>query len=69
MEKAGSKSQIKDGGAIKGAYVSPAGRSMPEGGHGRSAKLKTLVEEFPMSIVDSSPGANDVVMELKPLPI
>lgn len=62
MEKAGSKSKMNDGGAIKGAYVSPGGSSMPGGGHGRSAKLKTLVETPPMSIVDSSPGANDVVI-------
>ena len=53
---------MKDGGAIKGAYVSPAGISIPEGGHGRSAKLKTFVETRPMSIVDSSPGANEVVI-------
>lgn len=59
-EKAGSKSQMKGGGAIKGAYVDPAGTSTPEGGQGRSAKLKTLVE--PPAIVDSSPGANDVVI-------
>lgn len=62
LEKAGSKSNMKDGGAIKGAYVSPAGISIPEGGHGRSAKLKTFVETRPMSIVDSSPGANEVVI-------
>ncbi len=60
-EKAGSKPQIKEGGAIKGAYVSPAGTSMPEGGHGRSAKSKTLVD-LKLSIVDNSLGANDVVI-------
>lgn len=38
-EKAGSKSYIKDGGAIKGAYVSPGGTSTPEGGQGRLEKL------------------------------
>ena len=62
VEKAGSNSKIKEGGAIKGAYVSPGVNSMPEGGHGRSAKLKTLVESARISIVDSSPGANDVVI-------
>lgn len=44
VEKAGSKLQIKGGGAIKGAYGCPEGTSIPEGGHGRSAKLKTLVD-------------------------
>ena len=45
VEKAGSKSKMKLGGAINGAYVEdPGGNSMPGGGHGRSAKLKTLVE-------------------------
>lgn len=61
-ENAGSKSKMKEGGAIKGAYVVPGGTSIPEGGHGRSSKLKTLVDRPPMSMVDSSPGANDVVI-------
>lgn len=62
VEKAGSKPQIKGGGDIKGAYGCPEGTRMLEGGHGRSAKLKTLVDMPPMAMVDSSPGANDVVI-------
>ena len=62
VEKAGSKSKMKDGGAIKGAYSCPGGTSMPGGGHGRSAKSKTLVEWPPSTIVDNSPGAKEVVM-------
>ena len=44
VKKAGSKPQMKGGGDMRGAYVAPGAKSMPEGGHGRSAKLKTLVE-------------------------
>ena len=59
-EKAGSKSNMNGGGDIKGAYAEPEATMIPGGGHGRSSKLKTLVESS--AIVDSSPGANDLVI-------
>ena len=62
VAKAGSRSRMKDGRAIEGAYGVPGRSSIVEGPHGRSAKLKTLVESPSMSMVDSSPGANDVVI-------
>ena len=60
VAKAGSKPFMNGGGDIKGAYGEPESTSTPGGGHGRSAKLKTLVEST--AIVDSSPDANDVVI-------
>ena len=56
----GKKEDMNGGIDIKGAYRDPDGSRTPEGGHGRSAKLKTLVDSS--AIVDSSPGANDVVI-------
>ena len=41
---------------------------MPEGGQGSPERLYTLVPP-PISMVDSSPGANEVVMGPKLLPI
>lgn len=43
--------------------------SNPGGPHGRSPKSKTFVAPLVGSIVDNSPRAKDVVIELKVLPI
>ena len=55
-----SSLKMNEGGAIKGAY---AVFSIPGGPHGRSPKSKTFVAPLE-SMVDKSPGAKDVVIEL-----
>lgn len=55
-----SSLKMNEGGAIKGAYE---GSSTPGGPQGRSPKLKILVAPLE-SMVDNSPGAKVLVIEL-----
>ena len=61
-----SSLNMNEGGAISGAYEA---LWVPGGPQGRSPKLKLLVAPVDSSMVDTSLGANDVVIELKVLPI